>query len=332
LNTHTPLDDEARTSHVCPVCAHGQTRRILPPKALWCKRAVRKCPECGSSHLELSRRDRLDDYWRTPGQTETYARPEVVRARLLEVHRRLQLIGPPPEPGALLVDVGCGTGEFLAGAVARGWRCLGIESSERALAIARESAWGGSRNDEPTTAPPRGGPAGTEQAEYRIVAGSAGAIPAVTGGASCVTFWDVLEHLTEPAAALAEAARVLRPGGIVAVVTPNEDGLLKILAKTAWRLLGRQAAFLLSYVYYVPHYVSFTCRGLNLAFRRAGLSPSAVHLEETDLRFARAKIATHYGTKLYGRAVRFALPAALLAARIAGRGNKIVALGIKRND
>jgi len=313
--------------HVCPVCGSSDTAGIVPGGVLWCKKPLRRCAVCGSSHLEMDARAVTGEYWRTSGQFETYARPEVERARKTEIGRRLDLIGPPPEPGALLVDVGCGTGEFLAQAAGRGWRCLGVEPSEKAAAVARKR-------------PPAGvgagyaSPARMSRRSFghhpRVAVGDARAIPFEAGRAACVTFWDVLEHLTQPVAALKEAARVLRPGGIVCVATPNEDGLLKRLALLGWKALGRRGAFLLSYVYYVPHYVSFTCRGLRRALQRAGFELTTVRLEATSLGFARAKIAAHYGSKLHGPAVRLALPAALLAARITARGNKIVALGVKR--
>ncbi len=50
---------------------------------------------------------------------------------------------------------------------------------------------------------------------------------------SAVTFWAILEHLLDPAAFLAKAARILRPGGICCVLVPNFRSL-------AVRFLGYQ--------------------------------------------------------------------------------------------
>jgi SAM-dependent methyltransferase len=52
-----------------------------------------------------------------------------------------------------------------------------------------------------------------------------GALPSAPGGWAAVVFWHSLEHLPEPAEALAAAVGGLAPGGVVIVVVPNLDSL-----------------------------------------------------------------------------------------------------------
>jgi SAM-dependent methyltransferase len=47
----------------------------------------------------------------------------------------------------------------------------------------------------------------------------------VEGEWAAVVFWHSLEHLPEPGGAIREAARLLRPGGIVVIAVPNTDSL-----------------------------------------------------------------------------------------------------------
>jgi len=100
--------------------------------------------------------------------------------------------------GRHLVDVGCGRGELLAQAVARGARATGVEYSEDAAALARATAPGA-----------------------EVVLADARALPLPDACADACALLDVVEHLTAPELerCLAEVARVLRPGGRLLVHT-----------------------------------------------------------------------------------------------------------------
>ena len=47
----------------------------------------------------------------------------------------------------------------------------------------------------------------------------------VEGEWAAVVFWHSLEHLPDPGGAIREAARLLRPGGMVVIAVPNTDSL-----------------------------------------------------------------------------------------------------------
>jgi len=60
----------------------------------------------------------------------------------------------------------------------------------------------------------------------RVFQGSAYALPMDDGALDLVTFFDCLEHLEDDRAALAESARVIRPGGHIVVTLPAYNFLL----------------------------------------------------------------------------------------------------------
>jgi SAM-dependent methyltransferase len=49
-----------------------------------------------------------------------------------------------------------------------------------------------------------------------------------------ITFWDVLEHLSDPLAALEKACSLLKPGGLLVISMPNPDGWERHLFKQFW--------------------------------------------------------------------------------------------------
>ena len=63
---------------------------------------------------------------------------------------------------------------------------------------------------------------------------SAEELPFATGTCGVVIIKHVVEHLPHPERAIAELGRVLQPGGILILATPNLDSLLKPWKGSAW--------------------------------------------------------------------------------------------------
>jgi SAM-dependent methyltransferase len=95
-----------------------------------------------------------------------------------------------------LLDVACGWGEFLASHASEARRVAGIDVSEEKVALARE------RLADRIAA-------GTAE----VVRGDAAALPWKEGTFSAVTCMDAFPFFKAPERVLAEALRVLRPGG-----------------------------------------------------------------------------------------------------------------------
>lgn len=102
-----------------------------------------------------------------------------------------------PRPAAWLLEVGCGTGATLRGLVPLfpGSRVTGVEPSAAAVRVA-------------------------VAAGCDVVPGSFERLPVAAGSVDVLLALDVLEHLDDDAAGLAEAARALRPGGRLLITVP----------------------------------------------------------------------------------------------------------------
>jgi ArsR family transcriptional regulator len=95
-------------------------------------------------------------------------------------------------------DLGCGTGAMLPILAPHVRRTIGVDASEEMLAAARDRV------------------AALTNVELR--AGTLEALPIEDGTLDAATLMLVLHHLASPADALAEAHRVLRPGGRLLIV------------------------------------------------------------------------------------------------------------------
>lgn len=113
-------------------------------------------------------------------------------------------------PGRVL-DVGCGSGEFLFRMHRLGWSVTGVDFDGEAIANAK-TKYGFDLLH-------------TDLAEARFPDNSFDA----------VTMNHVIEHVPEPAELLAEIKRVLKPGGRLVATTPNVQSLGHTLFQDCWR-------------------------------------------------------------------------------------------------
>lgn len=102
--------------------------------------------------------------------------------------------------GATVVDLGCGGGLLTLPLAERGARVVGVDLSPGSLAAGRDEA----RRRGARTA---------------FVRGDLLRTPLAAGRAELALLSDVIEHVSDPGAALREAARLLAPGGALFVNT-----------------------------------------------------------------------------------------------------------------
>jgi len=126
---------------------------------------------------------------------------------------RARLLPPASRPGALLVDLGCGAGLLAPRAARLGYRHVGVDVGAPALRIAREHG-------------------------VLPVRADITRLPLAAGVADAVSAGKILEHVADLPGAVAEACRVLRPGGVLVVDTLAATWLARLVAVT----LGERAA------------------------------------------------------------------------------------------
>jgi SAM-dependent methyltransferase len=111
--------------------------------------------------------------------------------------RRLDPYVLPPHGDQNLLDIGCGSGQYLARMKELGWTVVGLDASQTAA----------------------------ENAQRRfgvpVVCDTFPSARLPTGTFDLTTMWQVLEHLDRPRQALAAIRVLLRPGGRLVLTVPN---------------------------------------------------------------------------------------------------------------
>ena len=235
-----------------------------------------KCERCGTvaqpslpsgdALLELYRQMRDDHYLDEEAGRRATAR------RLLDQIGKLA-------PSGRLLDVGCGYGLLLDEARDRGYQTEGLELSEHAAAYARDEL--GLTVHSKTLAELKGDP------RYNVI-----------------VLADVIEHLDDPVQAIDHCGRLLEPGGVLCLVTPDPGSRTAQLAGAGWW------GYLPAHTYLLPR---TTLREL---LQRRGLDVEAdVGLVRTfTLRYWMAGLAERGGA--VGRAVDTLRRAAPKRARV----------------
>jgi SAM-dependent methyltransferase len=128
-------------------------------------------------------------------------------------------------PGARVLDLACGTGRVAAPLAARGFEVAGLDISQRALAVARDVL----------------PDADLRHGDMRKLPWPDASFDAVI---NLWTAFGYFETQEEDEQALAEIARVLRPGGRFVLDTANAIGLMRMFRAQGWQELEDGTFFL----------------------------------------------------------------------------------------
>jgi 2-polyprenyl-3-methyl-5-hydroxy-6-metoxy-1,4-benzoquinol methylase len=142
--------------------------------------------------------------------------------------------------GGKLLDVGCGSGKWLASMRERGWVVAGVDFDAAAVS------------------------AGTRRG-LSLAAGSLEAQRYPDAAFDAVTLNHVIEHLPDPVATLTECRRVLKPGGQFILYTPNVQSLGYRLFGQHWRGLEPPR-----------HLHLFSSGSIRVALERAGFAQANI--------------------------------------------------------
>lgn len=176
---------------------------------------VVQCRQCGLVYLDpRPTKDEIGAYY--PQSYEPHVVDESLRKSWLlrmdyeyGLGKRRRAIERFVNRGRVL-DVGCGSGSFLAYMRKHGWQVQGLDISPYAVDYA-QNALG-----------------------LDVVQGELPDLQYEDRIFELITMWNVFEHLYNPAATLRECRRLLKPRGLLAIAVPNLSGLGAKIFGPAW--------------------------------------------------------------------------------------------------
>jgi 2-polyprenyl-3-methyl-5-hydroxy-6-metoxy-1,4-benzoquinol methylase len=203
----------------CAFCGGGSFNVIAKPIDFRVSQQifpVVKCASCGHAFTNPRPADadlgmfyESDDYIsHTNSSKGVFNRLyKAVRSVALKQKRKLVEYHQPQK--GLLLDIGCGTGEFLHQMQTAGWQVEGVEEA----ALAREQA--------------------QQKYELNVVEGKA-VFEKESAAYSAITLWHVLEHLPDLNAYFQLFQRLLQTEGKLVIAVPNHESFDAAFYKDDW--------------------------------------------------------------------------------------------------
>lgn len=229
----------------CPVCNSLNFKPFLICKDNTVSRETFNIIECVSCGFKFTNprpeENKLGDYYKSEeyvshsNTNKGLINTAYQMVRKYTLLKKLQLISKFYKTGKIL-DIGCGTGEFLKTFKDAKWQTLGIEPSADVRKMAIEKY----------------GLDVKEEAEIKNLEAS---------GFDVITMWHVLEHVPHLNDRIEDLKRLLKPNGIIIIAVPNCTSLdAKIYAEN-WA------------AYDVPrHLYHFSPKDIETVFKNHGLN------------------------------------------------------------
>ncbi len=196
----------------CNICDRHSARALFVKKGF----VLAQCGHCDLVYVQNqpSREELKRLYsFKSGYHVEFRDNDQACRTYLREARGYYRFIDRYKKRGRLL-DIGCSAGFFLKVARDQGWEAQGLELSEDTAALAEK--WYG----------------------LEVTVGTLRESLFPANHFDVVTLWDVIEHLDDPKKTLFIINQILKPDGIVAIATPNIDGLFPALSYKVANLLN----------------------------------------------------------------------------------------------
>jgi 2-polyprenyl-3-methyl-5-hydroxy-6-metoxy-1,4-benzoquinol methylase len=229
----------------CPICNSDAFKPFLRCRDFTVSKeefSIVECDKCGFKFTnprpgenEIGKYYQSEEYISHSNTSKGIVNALYQRVRKHTLRQKLTLVNSLSKKGAIL-DIGCGTGEFLSTCKSDGWKTTGIEPDPKARKFAAEK-YGLDVREE-------AGLKGLADHSYEVI-----------------TMWHVLEHVHRLNERVEELKRLKVPGGTIVVAVPNCSSLDANIYGPEWA------------AYDVPrHLYHFTPKDIETLFGNHGLA------------------------------------------------------------
>ncbi len=190
----------------CPVCQHEKFEEFKTCIDYTVSKEhfkIVSCLQCGFKFLnprpaisELSKYYESDDYVSHSNTKKGLINKIYHFVKFRAIRNKIELISELKTKNKTLLDIGCGTGDFLGKAIESGWKGIGVEPNLKA------------RN--------------TAINNYKsIVYDEVGLVKLPTNSFSIISMWHVLEHVSDLNKRINDIYNLLEEGGFAVIAVPN---------------------------------------------------------------------------------------------------------------
>jgi 2-polyprenyl-3-methyl-5-hydroxy-6-metoxy-1,4-benzoquinol methylase len=294
----------------CPICQSDKTKKLYDLRKISGKEYdLLKCKNCSVKFLyPLPSTAHQKKYYNDPLYQESkyfvHMKRDYKGSREYKIFDRGTALIDSGTKGKVL-DIGCSSGVFLDMMRTKGWDVAGVELCGEFVKLARELF--GLENIFNGT---------LEEARFE------------DESFDLITMWDLVEHVPDPSSLLLEAERILKPTGLLLILTPDENSLIKYLTNMSYRITLGHFRLPVSVIYDEHHLFYFNLRSLDYALKNAGLRLTTRMKESTALDRILGPDSDHWlkKKKLMTAAIRFLFS----LSKVFGLQNKLLVIVQKK--
>jgi len=202
----------------CPVCNKNEFLPFLNVKDHFLSKEdfiLQVCPDCKlvltnpyPDKVEIGKYYESEKYFSHPDKVKTFFSETYELVKKINIKYKFKVATSGFVKGSLL-DIGCGSGDFLSLAKMQGWDICGVEPNENARSYSKEKTLSNILSPEELVL----------QADHSF---------------DVITMWHVLEHVEDLNWQCMQLHRLLKPGGRLIIALPNINSYDALYYKEYW--------------------------------------------------------------------------------------------------